>query len=132
MKFASVRLIAEDIKALVAFYETLTGHRADWLAPVFAEIVMPGATLAFSDAAAVALFAEGSAEPKSNRTATIEFHVADADAEFVRLKGHAVVVAEPKTMPWGNRTVQFRDPEGTLILLYTPITEAAKARFAAR
>ncbi len=132
MKFASVRLIAEDIQNLVAFYETLTQHKAEWLAPVFAEIVMPGATLAFGDAATVALFAPGSAEPKANRTAMVEFQVEDADAEFARLKDHAAVVAEPKTMPWGNRTVQFRDPEGTLVLLYTPVTEAAKARFGGR
>ncbi len=132
MKFASVRLIAEDIQTLVAFYETLTGQRADWLAPAFAEIVTPGATLAFGDAATVALFAQGSAEPKANRTATLEFQVADADAEFARLKSKAVLVHEPRTMPWGNRTVQFRDPEGTLVSLYTPVTEAARARFGAR
>jgi hypothetical protein len=46
MKFASIRLIAADIKALVSFYETVTGQAAEWLAPVFAEIVTPGATLA--------------------------------------------------------------------------------------
>lgn len=39
MKFASIRLIARDIKAVVGFYEEVTGKRADWLAPVFAEIV---------------------------------------------------------------------------------------------
>jgi uncharacterized glyoxalase superfamily protein PhnB len=132
MKFASVRLVAGDIKALVAFYETLTGRRADWLAPIFAEIVMPGATLAFGDAAQVALGAPGSAEPAANRTASLEFQVADADAEFERLKGFAEVVQEPKTMPWGNRSAQLRDPEGTLILLYTPVTQAAKARFSGR
>ena len=46
MKFASTRLVAGDIKAMVGFYELVTGHRAEWLAPVFAEIVTPGATLA--------------------------------------------------------------------------------------
>ena len=132
MKFASVRLIAEDLKTLVAFYENLTGQMADWLAPVFAEIVTPGATLAFGDAATMALFAPGGAEPKANRTAIIEFQVADADAEFERLKAQTVVVQEPKTMPWGNRSVLFRDPEGTLVLLYTPVTDAAKARFGGR
>ncbi len=132
MKFASVRLIAQDIQALVAFYESLTGLRADWLAPVFAEIVTPAATLAFGAASTVALFAPGSAEPGANRTAMIEFQVADADADYARLKGHVTVVEAPKTMPWGNRTLQIRDPEGTLVLLYTPVTEAAKARFGGR
>ena len=45
MKFASTRLIAGDIKAVVSFYEMVTGQMAEWLAPVFAEIVTPGATL---------------------------------------------------------------------------------------
>ncbi len=37
-----------------------------------------------------------------------------------------------KLMPWGNRTAQFRDPEGTAVSLFTPDTDAAKARFASR
>ena len=58
--------------------------------------------------------------------------VADVDAEFAKLKDRAEVVHEPKLLPWGNRTAQFRDPEGTLVALYTPVTEAAKQRFAGR
>ena len=42
MKLASVRLISADIKKMVAFYEMVTGIAAEWLAPVFAEIVTPG------------------------------------------------------------------------------------------
>jgi hypothetical protein len=37
-----------------------------------------------------------------------------------------------KTMPWGNKTFQFRDPEGTAVSLYEPVTAAAKKRFATR
>jgi uncharacterized glyoxalase superfamily protein PhnB len=132
MKFASTRLVAADIKAMVGFYELVTGQRAEWLAPVFAEIVTPSATLAFGSVETVALFKEGSAEPGANRTAIIEFQVNDVDAEFARLKDQVQVVHEPKMMPWGNRAAQFRDPEGTLVGIYTPVTEAAKARFAAR
>jgi uncharacterized glyoxalase superfamily protein PhnB len=132
MKFASTRLVAADIKCMVAFYELVTGCRADWLAPVFAEIVMPGATLAIGSAETVALFKEGSAEPSANRTAILEFMVADVDAEFARLKDKIHVVHEPKDLPWGNRTAQFSDPEGTRIALYTPVTDAAKQRFFGR
>jgi hypothetical protein len=46
MKFASTRLIAADIKSLVSFYEKVTNRPAEWLAPIFAEIVTPAATLA--------------------------------------------------------------------------------------
>ncbi|AKR55286.1 glyoxalase [Devosia sp. H5989] len=132
MKLASVRLVAADIKALVAFYETLTGKEAEWLAPVFAEIVTPGAALAFGTADTVALFKEGSAEPAANRSAIIEFQVEDVDAEYERLKNELEVVMAPKVMPWGNRAAQFRDPEGTLVSLYTPFTEAARQRFSGR
>jgi uncharacterized glyoxalase superfamily protein PhnB len=132
MRFASTRLIAGDIKAVVGFYEKVTGQTAEWLAPVFAEIVTPGATLAIGSAETVALFKEGSAEPASNRTAIIEFQVDDVDAEFARLKDAVEVVHEPKMMPWGNRAAQFRDPEGTAVSLYTPVTDAAKQRFGTR
>lgn len=132
MKFASTRLVARDIKSLVAFYELVTGRRADWLAPVFAEIVTPGAALAIGSEETVALFKEGSAEPGANKTAILEFMVEDVDLEFARLKDQVNVVHEPKNLPWGNRTVQFSDPEGTRVALYTPVTEAATLRFSGR
>ena len=82
---------------------------------MFAEIVTPSATLAIGSVETVALFKEGSAEPAANRTAILEFMVDDVDAEFARLKDKVEVVHEPKLMPWGNRTAQFRDPEGTAV-----------------
>jgi uncharacterized glyoxalase superfamily protein PhnB len=132
MKFASTRLVAADIKAMVGFYELVTGTRAEWLAPIFAEIVTPSATLAIGSVETVALFKEGSAEAAANRTAILEFRVDDVEAEFARLKDKVEVVQAPKMMPWGNRAAQFRDPEGTLVGMYTPVTDAAKARFASR
>jgi uncharacterized glyoxalase superfamily protein PhnB len=132
MKFASTRLIAADIKGMVAFYEMVTGLSADWLAPVFAEIVTPAATLAIGSAETVALWKEGSAEPGANRTAYIEFQVEDIDADYERLKDKVQLVHELKIMPWGNKTFQFRDPEGTAVSLYMPATDAARKRFASR
>ena len=132
MKFASVRLIAADIKAMVSFYEMVTGRSAEWLAPQFAEIVTPSATLAIGSVDTVAAFKAGSAEAGANRTAIIEFMVDDVDAEFARFKDKVEVVHEPKMMPWGNRSVQFRDPEGTNVALFMPATDAARERFASR
>ena len=103
MKLASTRLVAADIKGMVAFYELVTGRRAEWLAPVFAEIVTPSAALAIGSVETVALFKQGSAEAGANRSAIIEFMVDDVDAEFARLKDKVEVVHEPKVMPWGNR-----------------------------
>jgi uncharacterized glyoxalase superfamily protein PhnB len=132
MKFASTRLIAADIRAMVGFYEMVTGLQPAWLAPVFAEIVTPGATLAIGAAETVALWQDGSAEPGANRTAYIEFQVADIDADYERLKAKVPLVHALKMMPWGNKTFQFRDPEGTAVSLYMPATDEAKRRFGAR
>src|ERR1700742_5211052 len=132
MKFASTRLVAADLKAMVGFYELVTGKRAEWLAPKFAEIVTPSATLAIGSVETVALFKEGSAEAAANRTAILEFRVDDVEAEFARLKDKVEVVHAPKMMPWGNCAAQFRDPEGTLVGMFAPVTDAAKARFASR
>jgi uncharacterized glyoxalase superfamily protein PhnB len=132
MKFASTRLIAADIHAMVGFYEMVTGLKADWLAPVFAEIVTPAATLAIGAAETVALWKDGSAEPGANRTAYIEFQVADIESDYERLKAKVPLVHGLKMMPWGNKTFQFRDPEGTAVSLYMPATDEAKRRFASR
>lgn len=129
MKLASVRLIAADIKLMVAFYEMITGRKAEWLAPVFAEIVGPGANLAIGATETVALWKEGSGEAGVNRTAYLEFQVENIDAEFDRLRNKVQLVHEMKTMPWGNKTFQFRDPEGNAVSFYMPETEAAKKRF---
>jgi predicted enzyme related to lactoylglutathione lyase len=132
MKLASTRLVVTDIKVVVQFYEKLTGLTAEWLGPLFAEIATPAATLAIGSAETVGLFKEGSAEAAANRSAVLEFEVDDVDVDFARLKDEVEVVMEPKLMPWGNKAAQFRDPEGTLVSLYTPQTRDAKQRFAGR
>ncbi|MGY5806393.1 VOC family protein [Rhizobium sp. LEGMi198b] len=132
MKFASTRIITADIKQLVAFYEMIVNVKAQWLAPVFAEIVLPGAVLAIGSSETVALWKEGSAEPCANRSLILEFQVDDIDAEYARLKDKVPLVHELKTMPWGNTTFQFRDPDGNAVSLYMPSTDDAKKRFATR
>ncbi|WP_442582475.1 VOC family protein [Mesorhizobium sp. ASY16-5R] len=132
MKFASARIIAGDIKQMVAFYEMVTQQRAQWPAPVFAELILPGATLAIGAVDTVPLWQSGSAEPQSNRTVFLEFQVDDIDTEYDRLKDRVTLVHELKTMPWGNKTFQFRDPEGNAVSLFMPETEAAKQRFSGR
>ena len=132
MRLASIRLVAADIGRMVTFYEMVTGRPAAWLAPVFAEIVTPAATLAIGTRETVAAWQEGSAEPGANRTAIIEFQVDDIEADYGRLRDEVPLVHALRTMPWGNRTFQFRDPEGTAVSLYTPVTDEARARFADR
>ena len=39
-------------------------------------------------------------------------------------------VNEPTTMPWGNRSLLFRDPDGNLVNFFTPVTQTAIDKFA--
>lgn len=130
MKFVSTRFITADVKQLVWFYEMVTGATANWGNELFAEIPTAAGTLAIGSDKTVPLFGDGSAEPAANRSAIVEFIVDDVDAEWDRLREHiSEVVTAPTTMPWGNRALLFRDPDGNLVNLFTPVTEEAQARF---
>ncbi len=130
MKFVSTRLITADVRALVTFYEMVTDTGAVWGNDLFAEIPTPVGTLAIGSDKTVALFGPGSAEPAANRSAIVEFLVDDVDAQYERLRGSVGdVVTAPTTMPWGNRALMFRDPDGNLVNLFTPVTEEARAKF---
>jgi predicted enzyme related to lactoylglutathione lyase len=130
VKFVSTRIITADVGRLVAFYEMVTGADAVWGNELFAEIPTPVGVLAIGSEKTVALFGAGSAEAASNRSAIIEFIVDDVDAEYERLRGSVGdVVTAPTTMPWGNRALLFRDPDGNLINLFTPVTDEARAKF---
>jgi predicted enzyme related to lactoylglutathione lyase len=132
MRFVSTRIITADVNRLVTFYEMVTGAAAVWGNELFAEIPTPIGTLAIGSDKTVPLFGQGSAEPAANRTAILEFIVDDVDAEYDRLREQlSEVVTEPTTMPWGNRALLFRDPDGNLVNLFTPVTDEARAKFGA-
>jgi predicted enzyme related to lactoylglutathione lyase len=129
MDFASIRMITDDLEPVVKFYEQVTGVPAVWPAPVFAELQLPSCTIAFGHTQTAQLF-NNSARPADNHSVIIEFHVDDVDSEFERLKSFVSDwVQEPTTMPWGNRSILFRDPDGNLVNLFTPATEEASKRF---
>ena len=97
MQFASVRIITDDVKRLVDFYERVTGQSARW---------------------------------SNDDTAILEFLVDDVDGDYKRLQEWVTnFVNSPTTMPWGNRSLLFRDPDGNLINLFTPVTDEAVKKF---
>jgi predicted enzyme related to lactoylglutathione lyase len=122
---ASIRMITDDLERVVQFYEQVTGVAAMRYTPMFAELSMPSCTLAFGHTQTM-----NSARAADNHTIIIEFRVDDVDSEYERLA--SVVrdwVQEPTTMPWGNRSILFRDPDGNLVNLFTPVTEEAIEKF---
>lgn len=133
VNFASVRIITDDVDRLVYFYEKVMGVSAERPAPVFAELVVPSCTLAIGHSQTVPLFGTGSAVAADNHSVIIEFRVHNIDAEYERLKPFVDEwVKEPTMMPWGNRAMLFRDPDGNLVNLFEPVTEEAIKRFSRR
>jgi uncharacterized glyoxalase superfamily protein PhnB len=121
MDLVSIRVITGDINRLVGFYEKVTGVRAAWGNDDFAELRTTHGTLAIGSTRTVPLFAPGSARPADNHSVIIEFRVDDVDALYQSLKGVvADFVTTPTTMPWGNRALLVRDPDGNLINFFTP------------
>lgn len=131
MDLISIRIITSDVARLVEFYEKATGVQATWATEDFAELKTPAATLAIASTRTVPLFAPGSARPADNHSVIIEFLVDDVDRVHGNLTGFiADFVNEPTTMPWGNRSLLFRDPDGNLVNFFTPVTPAAIEKFA--
>ncbi|MGW4411252.1 VOC family protein [Nonomuraea sp. NPDC004702] len=131
MNFVSIRIITDDVARLAGFYEQATGTPATWSTEDFAEIRTGTATLAIAGTRTVPLFAPGSSRPADNHSVIVEFLVDDVDRVYENLTGFVTdFVNEPTTMPWGNRSLLFRDPDGNLVNFFTPVTPAAVARSA--
>jgi len=127
MNFVSIRIITADIKRLARFYEQITGISITMYTEEFGELKTAACTLAMGSTRTLQLFGGDVARPAENHTVIIEFRVNDVDAEYrklVELIGLSLV-QEPTTMPWGNRSLLFRDPDGNLINFFTPITAEA-------
>jgi predicted enzyme related to lactoylglutathione lyase len=120
MNFASIRIITHDVDCLTSFYELVTGTAATRPAPVFAEFRTQTGTLAIASTATVASLGDRAPRPASNHSLIVEFLVDDVDAEFARLRDVLDdIVMEPTTMPWGNRSTVFADPDGNLVNLFS-------------
>ena len=126
MNLVSMRLITDDIKRLVGFYEEAIGLSPKWYTEDYAELATPSCTLAIGSKRTMDPFRAGTARPADNHTAILEFRVDDVDGEYRKLKTMiSDVVQEPTTMPWGNRSLLFRDPDGNLINFFTPVSAEA-------
>jgi uncharacterized glyoxalase superfamily protein PhnB len=91
---------------------------------------MPSFTLAIGHTQTTQLFGEDSARPADNHSVIIEFKVDDVDGEYERLQPMITEwVQPPTTMPWGNRSILFRDPDGNLVNFFTPVSEDAIKKF---
>jgi catechol 2,3-dioxygenase-like lactoylglutathione lyase family enzyme len=131
MNFVSIRIITADVKRLAHFYEQITGLSVTMYTEDFGELKTPACTLAIGSTRTLQLFGGDVARPADNHTAIIEFRVGDVDAEFGKLADviRDTLVQAPTTMPWGNRSLLFRDPDGNLVNFFTPVSAEAIKKF---
>lgn len=126
-------MITHDVERLAAFWEQVTGMPVARPVPVFAELRTPAGTIATGAPATSGMLGDAAPVPGQNHSVIVELRVGNVDATWERVKGllpHPVpeIVLEPTDMPWGNRSMILRDPDGGLINLFTPVTPEAKAK----
>ena len=124
MKFASIRIITKYIQPLVRFYEHISGFSFIHYTEDFAELRTESFVLAIGSVRTLQLFGGSHlATPESNRSVILEFRVDDVDAAYHRLAEYLgdSIVQTPTTMPWGNRSMLFRDPDGNLVNFFAPV-----------
>ncbi len=119
MQFASIRVATNDLDRIVAFYEDITGHKAVRPAPGFAVFGFGNAQIAFSDESLIQRFNAGIVTAAANRGVIIEFQVDDVDAARAGLGEGVAIAMEPTDMPWGNRSMLLRDPDGNAVNVFS-------------
>ena len=132
MNLLSIRIITDNLDELVKFYEQVTGLPIVKYTPEFGELKTKNATIAIGSTKTLGVFGgDKVAQPATNRSVIIEFLVDDVDKDFERLAEYLGenLVQKPTTMPWGNRSLLFRDPDGNLVNFFTPATQEAIAKF---
>ena len=120
MNLKQTRLVSDNVERLTRFYEELTGATADVISSGYVEFQRsPCAGLAITSAATASIYGEDVLSSAANRSLVLDFQVDDVDAQYARLKQRiGEWVKLPADLPWGNRAMLFRDPDGNLVNMF--------------
>jgi predicted enzyme related to lactoylglutathione lyase len=125
MKLVCTRLVTDDLQSLAAFYERLLRAPPKG-SETYVEFHSGGAILAIVSRKAAEFMHGGGWVAGANRSAILEFVVNDIDIERERIDAFVTDwLQQPKDMPWGNRSMLFRDPDGNPINFFQPISAKA-------
>jgi lactoylglutathione lyase len=119
-------LFASDLDRARDFYQNVMGMEYREGTPgvdAFFQLG-PDGLLLISQATAVDLLSPGDVdqEPARGARSVLVTQVGDVDAAYEELRGKGVeFIRAPEDRPWGLRTAHFRDPEGNVWEIHTPL-----------
>lgn len=130
LQFSHVRLLVSSFADCFRFYRDILGFEVTWSDEdgVYADFKTGGTTLALFDRQLMARVVGRTDYPReaeSQDRVSLIFAVDDVDETHRTLRARGV---EFVTMPqdrkaWGVRTAHFRDPDGNLIEINSPLKE---------
>ena len=117
--------LTRNIQRLADFYQEVLQVEPQWTG-AYAEFSTGAASFSLWSVDAYAEVAGAAAIPEQLAgSIMLEFEVDDVDDEFRRLQRLAdfkiVFIIPPTTMPWGNRSIYFRDLDGNLVNLFSHV-----------
>ena len=119
MELVQARFVTDDVPGLAAFYARLVGTTAA-LNDYYVEVPAGPVSVGFSRRRFTEYTGDLAGGPRGTGPFILDFQADDADAEYPRIAGLGVDwVMRPATQPWGNRSMIFRDPQGSLINVFS-------------
>lgn len=123
MELVQSRIVTDDVQRLAAFYASLIQAEVV-LNDYYVEVPTGAMSVGFSRRRFTEYREEQmacSGCPQHRAVIILDFQASDVDAEHQRIASLGVDwVTPPTTQPWGNRTMTFKDPVGTLVNVFSP------------
>jgi catechol 2,3-dioxygenase-like lactoylglutathione lyase family enzyme len=115
-------VLTPAIERMAEFYRAVLHVEPEWTGTSYAEYAtQPGIFCLWSLDAYAEIAGASSAPTIGTGGIMLEFEIDNVDAEFARLNQqlHLDFIIPPTTLPWGNRSIYFRDPDGNLVNLFS-------------
>jgi len=123
-KIALITILTDDVPRLVAFYRDVLGFAVENPADDYNEFVSEGVRFAVCKRTILAETTHHARfdEPPRGQAFELAFPLPsrdEVDRAYVEITANgATPIQPPATMPWGQRTAFFADPDGTIHELF--------------